>query len=42
MSAKAKAIKHLYDMGHITRDGVRRAQESGIITAEEAAIILSE
>lgn len=40
MNAKAKAIRHLYMMGHIDRAGVIKAYEAGVITAEEAALIL--
>jgi hypothetical protein len=42
MSTKAKAILTLYRANRITKEGVRQAVESGIITTEEYYTITGE
>ncbi|MCQ2439441.1 MAG: XkdX family protein [Oscillospiraceae bacterium] len=42
MSAKAKAINTLYKRGKITKDGVRKAVEDGVITEAEYMEIVGE
>ena len=35
MSARAKAMRNLYPRNRITVDGLRKAMNDGVITAEE-------
>lgn len=42
MSIKAKAMRNLYNKGRITVEGLRKAVEDGVITAEEFAQITGE
>lgn len=39
MSARAKALQNLYKRGRVGIDGLRKAVEDGVITAEEFTII---
>ena len=40
MSAKAKALQNLYKRGKITREGLLKAVEDGVITQEEYVMIV--
>lgn len=42
MSARAKALVNLYRRNKITKDGLKKAVEDGVITAEEYKEITNE
>lgn len=42
MSARAKALNSLYKRGKITKDGLKKAVEDGVITREEYRAIVGE
>lgn len=42
MSARAKALKALYQRGRITKDGLRKAVADGVITVEEFTAITGD
>lgn len=42
MSEKAKILNKMYKMGRISRSGIVKAAADGVITEEEAKLILGE
>ena len=42
MSAKARSLQRLYGAGRISTEGLQAAVDDGVLTEEEAAVILEQ